>query len=174
LYVIKARIDNGPALVSVVDRRHRLCVRLPLLSWSWAPTTTGIGLVRSSLQRWVNFESTKALYTRLNQRSRNHSSRAQSEPGRCPREQGIKAVVLPVGLDDIEGLEKLGSQHDVLHAATGKHSESAKALITGLAKRRAGRDCFYIQVCQGFQTRLSVIRISPPLNLIVITSISCQ
>lgn len=54
---------------------------------------------------------------------------------------GVEAVVLEGGLDDVEGLAKLASQYDtVLHAATGFHTASAEALITGLSKRKSNAD----------------------------------
>lgn len=54
---------------------------------------------------------------------------------------GVETVVLEGGLDDADGLTKLASKYDtVLHAATGFHTASAKALITGLSKRRDDTD----------------------------------
>lgn len=65
-------------------------------------------------------------------------------------DQGIKSVTLEGGLDDVQGLVNLASQHDiVLHCASGFHTASAEALIRGLARHRhenAGINPIYIHV----------------------------
>ena len=65
------------------------------------------------------------------------------------KENGVEAVVLPDGLDDLNGLADLASQYDiVVQAAYGYHPASAEALIRGLARRQeeTGRSTFYVQV----------------------------
>lgn len=60
----------------------------------------------------------------------------------------IKTYIV-TGLDDAEGLELEASKADiVVNAASGQHSGAPKALIQGLAKRRAqtGQDVFFIHV----------------------------
>ncbi|KAM0548037.1 hypothetical protein ACHAPJ_010095 [Fusarium lateritium] len=75
--------------------------------------------------------------------------------------KGIKAVVLPGGLDDIKGLTELARQHDiVVNGATGFHGSSARAFIEGLAQRQktSGNEVFYIHLSG--TSNLSVGRVS--------------
>ncbi|KAH8890160.1 NAD dependent epimerase/dehydratase family protein [Thozetella sp. PMI_491] len=61
---------------------------------------------------------------------------------------GVRAVVFP-GLDDLDLLRQVASEHDiVVNAANAAHPSSAKALIMGLAdrKRQIGGEPFLIHV----------------------------